>query len=265
MNSKTKSIAISAAVLFALCSLTACSDSQEQITASIQQITTTLDTAPTKQETTETEETSAVLTISDSTDNENTVQQETDVQDQENDIDSETSSEPVVTNNEYAEEITTLMDYGLSGTFSWDETFDGVSEKYNRLLESFIDYPENYELYGGSYYQSGDFYIWITDEERSEVFLDVTGTENVIVKAGDYSYTYLNQIYTLIASLDLENWQDSTRRTGRYIIDESKNRIVVVASSDEIKDSIYAAVENWGFDKNAIEVEIGEFVYANPL
>lgn len=45
MKWKAKIIAISAAILLALCSLTACSDSQEQISASIQQITTTLNTS----------------------------------------------------------------------------------------------------------------------------------------------------------------------------------------------------------------------------
>ena len=58
MKGKSKVIAISTTVLLALCSLAACSDSQEQILASIQQITTTLNTAPPiEQETIETEET----------------------------------------------------------------------------------------------------------------------------------------------------------------------------------------------------------------
>ena len=62
MKSKTKSVAVSAAVLLALCSFTACSDSQEQVSASIQQITTTSNTAPTKQETTKTEGTESEIT-----------------------------------------------------------------------------------------------------------------------------------------------------------------------------------------------------------
>lgn len=66
MKGKSKVIAISTTVLLALCSLAACSDSQEQILASIQQITTTLNTAPPiEQETIETEESKSEISSDD--------------------------------------------------------------------------------------------------------------------------------------------------------------------------------------------------------
>ena len=269
MKRISESVIISAAVLLTLCSFASCSASQDKLLddPALQVQAAIEDTD---------EEIADDADMPDNTEDEDTFREEPDSQIQEwdelTDAESEGAPEPAVINyDNYAGDIDHLINDGImvsspDESYEWavsnGDDFAEASEKYVKLLESFMDSPENYKLFCGGYYQNGYLHLMMTDKEKKDIFLDVTGSENVIIKEGDYSYTYLTQLYELIDSLDFYEGDD---RAGKYFVNKGKDRVEFVASSEEMEESVYAAVEAGGYDKNAVEITIGDFVYANPL
>lgn len=169
-----------------------------------------------------------------------------------------------------ADGIKALTENGLS-VCSPDESYDWAvgekdfyaeaSEKYMQLLESFADFPEKYEIFGGAFFQNGYLHLLITDKERSNEFLDTVGNEDVIVKECRYSYQYLRQVYDFIGSFELNSENGPTS----YILSENKNRVLVTVLSENAKAYMYTAVGNAGFDSSAVEITAADYVWANPL
>lgn len=171
--------------------------------------------------------------------------------------------------NTYADEIKELMEMDLM-VISPDGSYDSLDgdrdfyaeaqSKYSDLLNSFIDLPSNYELFGGAYFQNGYLHIMVTDMDRSEFIPDTIGNENIIVKECDFSYSYLEQVKHYIDFLDLE------RENGlnSYIVSIVDNAVLITVSNDDAKAYLYDVIEEGGYDISSVEISVTDAVVANP-
>jgi len=171
--------------------------------------------------------------------------------------------------NAYADEINELMEMDLMaaspdssyGSPDGDKDFYAEAQsKYSELLNSFIDLPSNYELFGGAYFQNGYLHIMVTDMDSSEFIPDTIGNENIIVKECDFSYSYLEQVKNYIDSLALgrENVLNS------YIVSIVDNAVLITVSTDDAKAYLYDMIEEGGYDKGSVEISVTDSVIANP-
>lgn len=172
--------------------------------------------------------------------------------------------------NTYVDEINELMEMDLMVIIpdSSYESLDGdkdfyaeAQSKYSDILNSFIDSPSNYELFGGAYFQNGYLHIMVTDMDKSEFILDTIGNENIIVKACDFSYSYLEQVKHYVDSLALgrENGLNS------YIVSIFDNAVIITVSNDDVKAYLYDIIEEGGYDIKSVEISVTDSVAANPV
>lgn len=171
--------------------------------------------------------------------------------------------------NIYVDEINELMKMNLM-VISPDSSYDSLDggkdfyaqaqSKYSDILNSFIDFPSNYELFGGAYFQNGYLHIMVTDMDRSEFIPETIGNENIIIKECDFSYSYLEQVKHYIDSLALgrENVLNS------YIVSIVNNAVLITVSTDDAKAYLYDIIEEGGYDKGSVEISVTDSVVANP-
>lgn len=150
------------------------------------------------------------------------------------------------------------LENGGSGTGLSD--YDECDQCYKRLLvEKFLDYPDNFSLFGGAYWSDGRLVLRITDySKRDDIFSDIfDGLESVDVEECTYSYSYLLEV----RGAALQNEKVKT-----HLINVRNNRVEVGGEfTEEDTEKICADLEAAGLDPNAAEFSVREAVpVANP-
>ena len=141
------------------------------------------------------------------------------------------------------------------GTFAGD--FDEMNYRFREfVVEKFLDYPENFEPFGGAYWQDGYLHLKITDLDRQDIFSDFVDNEYVIIETCKYSYSELWLIESMV------------KETNATVLCGIKmNDNVVYAGVFTWKDSekILTAVEAAGLDTEAVEIVADDEIPAtNP-
>lgn len=149
--------------------------------------------------------------------------------------------------------------YSRSGVSDYDEC--NICYK-KLLLEKFLDYPDNFELFGGAFFCDGWFHLFITDLERKD---DIFGEplakiQNISVTSCDYSYSYLLDVLGAVIDTEITYEKGLTS----YGIEISENRVYATVLTEEVREQVLAAVENSGFDKNAVNAIVCDYVIAKP-
>ncbi len=183
----------------------------------------------------------------------------------------EQTSQSVSEENIYVDEINELMKMDLmaispDSSYEWPadgdkDFYTEAQSKYSNILKSFIDCPSNYELFGGAYFQNGYLHVMVTDMDKSEFILDTIGNENIIVKECNFSYSYLEQVKKYIASLDLKQ-EDGLNS---YTVSIVKNNVIITVSNDDVKTYLYDIIEESGYNKDSVEINVTDAVVANPV
>lgn len=176
----------------------------------------------------------------------------------------------------YAYIIKDLFDEGLTVTATHGSICDngsnygmGVSD-YDKcnlcykklLLEQFLDYPDNFSIFGGAFFCDGWFHLYITDwEKKDDIFGDPLGKiQNVSVTSCDYSYPYLLDVLGAVIDTEITYEEGLTS----YGIEITENRVYATVLTEEVREEVLAAVENAGFDTDAVNVIVCDYVIANP-
>lgn len=141
------------------------------------------------------------------------------------------------------------------GTFAGD--FDEMNYRFREfVVEKFLDYPENFEPFGGAYWQDGYLHLMITDSDRQDIFSDFADNEYVIIETCKYSYAEL----WLIESVAKE-----TNATVFCGIKMNDNVVYAGVIAWKDREKILTAVEAAGLDTEAVEIAADdEIPAANP-
>ena len=191
-----------------------------------------------------------------------TVQESTDFQ-----VDGSAISQFTIDKNTCISEINDLREKGLKGTsldnsYEWPkgdrDFFSEAQTKYLQLLDIFSDNYEQFEIFGGAYFQNGYLNVLITDIKNTDI-LDSIDKENVIVRECRFSYSYLVHIEDFIKTVSAEGGDVNS---GSVLI--LKNSVFVTVSNDTVKSEIYEAIEAKGLDTEAAEIIVSDSVVANP-
>lgn len=149
--------------------------------------------------------------------------------------------------------------YWETGVSDYDEC-DNCYKKL--LLEQFLDYPDNFDIFGGAFFCDGWFHLYITDwEKKDDIFGDPLGKiQNVSVTSCNYSYPYLLDVLGAVIDTGITYEKGLTS----YGISVSDNYVYATVLTDEVKEQVLAAVEKAGFDTNAVNVIVCDYVIAKP-
>lgn len=136
--------------------------------------------------------------------------------------------------------------------------YNECNEYYKKLLvEKFLDYPDNFNLFGGAYWCEGRMFLMITDNsKRDELFPNIEKIASVEVVNCKYSYPYLLDVWHVA--------QQNEKMTGHLINRENNCVEVYGAFTDEDKENIFAALEAAGLDREAVEIMAADVSVANP-
>lgn len=147
--------------------------------------------------------------------------------------------------------------YYLSKYGTGFSDYDDCYECYKKLLvEKFLDYPDNFNLFGGAYWCDGWLFLRITDySKKDDIFSDFfDDLESVEITSCKYSYSYLVDVMGVA--------RQNEKATGDFINLESNCVEIYGVFTDEDKENIFAALEAAGLDPEAVEIMV---VDENPV
>lgn len=144
-----------------------------------------------------------------------------------------------------------------------ESDYDECNVCYKKLLaERLINHCDRVELFGGAYFCNGRLQLKITDyNSRDEVFGDIfDGLESVNISSCYYSYSYLLDVQSAVIATEITYEEGLTG----YGIGIKENRVYVTVSTEEIKEQVLFAVEKAGFDTDAVNIGVIDYVIADP-
>lgn len=141
------------------------------------------------------------------------------------------------------------------GTFAGD--FDEMNYQFREfVVEKFLDYPENFEPFGGAYWENGYLHIMLTDLDKRDIFSDFADNEYVIIETCKYSYSELWYIKSEIRE---------TNASSAYGIRMNENVVSARVIAWEDREKILNALEAAGLDIEAVEIAADDEITAtNP-
>lgn len=151
-----------------------------------------------------------------------------------------------------------LPEYSWTDYEAGESTYAECNECYKKLLVEKLHNgrEEFFEFFGGAYFSDGWLQVKITDYgSRDEVFGDFFDSlESVNIGSCKYSYSYLLEVRGVIQQA----------QAGTSTVDIEKNCVEVVVSTESAAEFVRNAVKNAELDLEAVHIEVGDYVIANP-